>query len=105
VLGWPEPQVALSSQGLVEGGGPSFRQTCLSGTLRSEQLPLDRQAGIYFRMSSSQNGFIIIEIKEVKLYSFFNIWVDNILSKWSSIAEWECRTQITISDNVVSQLH
>jgi len=42
VLGWPGPQVALSSQDLVEGGGgPSSSQRCLSDRLRYDLIPWD----------------------------------------------------------------
>jgi len=50
VLGWPGPQVALSSQDLVEGGGPSSSQRCQSDRLRYEQLLWDGQAGMRGRV-------------------------------------------------------
>jgi len=54
VLGWPGSQVTMSSQGLVEGGGPSSSQKCLSGRLRYEQLPSDCQAGMRGRVVCHQ---------------------------------------------------
>jgi len=52
VLGWQRP---LSSQGLVEGGGPSSSQKCLSGRLRCKQLPSDYLFGMRGRVVCHQH--------------------------------------------------
>jgi len=58
VLGWPGSQVALSSQGLFEGGGPSSSQKYLSDRPRYEQLLSDNQAGMRGRVVCHQRAKI-----------------------------------------------
>jgi len=56
VLGWVGPQATMSSQGLVEGDGPSSSQKCLSGRLRCKQQPSDPLVGMRCRVVCRQHN-------------------------------------------------